>query len=126
MYELIEKLCKEKGISPTKLCVQITGSRGNLPTWKKGNINPVSLVKIADFFEVSTDYLLGRVEIPNLCKTSHNINAVNVKNSNIDNSESKSEDFDSMTKQFIKMFEEMSFENKIKVANYAIELENKE
>ncbi len=66
MYELIKKLCATKGISPTKLCTEITGSRGNLPTWKKGNINPVSLTKIADYFDVSVDYLLGRTSIPNL------------------------------------------------------------
>ena len=60
MYELIEKLCKGNGTSPTKLCTEITGSRGNLPTWQKGNINPASLVKIADYFNVSVDYLLGR------------------------------------------------------------------
>lgn len=62
MYELIKKLCAEKGISPTKLCTEITGSKGNLPTWQKGNINPTSLTKIADYFDVSVDYLLGRTD----------------------------------------------------------------
>ena len=62
MYDLIERLCKENGTSPTKLCTEITGSRGNLPTWQKGNINPISLVKIADYFHISVDYLLGRTE----------------------------------------------------------------
>ena len=64
MYELIKKLCIEKGISPTKLCTEITGSKGNLPTWQKGNINPKSLIKIADYFSVSVDYLLGRTDEP--------------------------------------------------------------
>ena len=82
MYELIEKLCKEKGISPTSLCVQITGSRGNLPTWKKGNINPVSLTKIADYFNVSVDYLLGRTENPNL-NTEINIGNNNMNNNSV-------------------------------------------
>ncbi len=63
MYEVLLKLCKERGISITNLCLEITGSRGNLNTWKKGNINPVSLTKIADYFGVSTDYLLGRTDI---------------------------------------------------------------
>ena len=66
MYELIKELCSKKGISPTKLCTEITGSKGNLPTWQKGNITPTSLIKIADYFDVSTDYLLGRTNQPNL------------------------------------------------------------
>lgn len=65
MYELIKELCATKGISPTKLCTEITGSKGNLPTWQKGNINPTSLIKIADYFDVSVDYLLGRTDNPN-------------------------------------------------------------
>lgn len=91
MYNLIEKLCKENGTSPTKLCTEITGSRGNLPTWQKGNINPVSLVKIADYFHVSVDYLLGRTDEPNnnniqtgdISNTihgDHNNNNVNIGN----------------------------------------------
>lgn len=64
VYELIAKLCKEKGTSPTALCTEITGSKGNLRTWQKGSINPVSLTKIADYFNVSTDYILGRTDSP--------------------------------------------------------------
>jgi len=65
MFERIKTLCLENGLTVTELCKQVTGSSGNLPTWKKGNINPVSLVKIADYFHVSVDYLLGRTENTN-------------------------------------------------------------
>lgn len=62
MFERIDYLCKKNNITITKLCLEITGSKGNLPTWKKGNINPASLMKIADYFSCSVDYLLGRTE----------------------------------------------------------------
>ena len=62
MYERIECLCKKNNTTVTRLCLEITGSKGNLPTWKKGNINPISLIKIADYFNCSVDYLLGRTE----------------------------------------------------------------
>ena len=62
MYERIEYLCKENNTTITRLCLEVTGSKGNLPTWKKGNINPISLMKIADYFNCSVDYLLGRTE----------------------------------------------------------------
>lgn len=60
MVERIKKLCEEKGISWTALCVELTGSKGNLATWNKGNIRTDHLAKIADYFNVSVDYLLGR------------------------------------------------------------------
>ncbi len=85
IYELIESLCKEKGTSPTKLCTETTGSRGNLPTWQKGNINPVSLIKIADYFGVSADYLLGRTDNPEM-NSGNSIKTGNINNSKLEHS----------------------------------------
>jgi transcriptional regulator with XRE-family HTH domain len=59
MYEIIQTLCKSNGITVTALCEKITGSKGNLSTWKKNNIRNDYLVKISEYFNVSTDYLLG-------------------------------------------------------------------
>lgn len=60
MYEIIEKLCNEKGISITSLCKQVTGSSGNLSTWKKGYMRSDYLKKVADILGVSADQLLDR------------------------------------------------------------------
>lgn len=62
MFERIRILCVENGLTVTDLCKQVTGSTGNLPTWKKGNVKAESLCKIADYFNVSVDYLLGRTD----------------------------------------------------------------
>lgn len=59
MYERIQTLCKQKGTTITKLCILITGSSGNLNTWKKGYMRTDYLKKIANYFNVSTDYLLA-------------------------------------------------------------------
>jgi len=59
MYEIIQGLCKANGITITALCEKITGSKGNLSTWKKNNIRNDYLIKISEYFNVSTDYLLG-------------------------------------------------------------------
>ena len=60
LYERLKKICRENNITPTVLCTKITGSPGNLATWKKGNIRTDYLIKIADYFGLSIDYLLGR------------------------------------------------------------------
>ncbi len=63
MYQRIQSLCRENGTTITALCLKITGSRGNLSTWKNGNIRPEWLSAIADEFGVSTDYLLGKTTV---------------------------------------------------------------
>ena len=65
LYERIENLCKNKGISLKTLCDTLEISRSSLSELKAGrcrSISSFSLKKIADFFGVSTDYLLGSAE----------------------------------------------------------------
>lgn len=59
IFEKISQLCDEQGLSVTTLCKELTGSSGNLPTWKKDNIKPETLMQICAYFNVSSDYLLG-------------------------------------------------------------------
>ena len=70
MYDTINQLCKKNGISITKLCEMITNSSGNLATWKKDYMRSDYLQKIAEYFNVSTDYLLGRTSEPNIMATN--------------------------------------------------------
>ena len=65
LYENIEQLCREKGITPGKMCSEVGISRGNLGDLKKERIKSLSaenLSKIAAYFDVSTDYLLGKTD----------------------------------------------------------------
>lgn len=116
MYEKLLELCQSKNISITNLCLNITGSRGNLSTWKKGNINPISLVKIADYFNVSVDYLLGRTKEPQRIQ----INSSNVVNGDNGNNSplTVKNNQDEMSIELLKKFNELSFDEKIEVFNY--------
>lgn len=60
-YDLFCDLCKEKGISVTKATVEIGLSRTIGTKWKRTGATPngETLNRIADYFGVSTDYLLG-------------------------------------------------------------------
>ena len=64
MYNLISELCKAKGTTITKLCEEVTGSSGNLATWKKGYMRSDYLLKVAQRLDVSVDYLLGLIREP--------------------------------------------------------------
>ena len=125
MYELLLELCKSKGISVTNLCLEITGSRGNLSTWKKGNINPASLVKIADYFNVSVDYLLGRTENPTL-NMNNSIKTGDIGNHSANNWTVSSTQSDSVTDEFIQIFKELPFEDKAEFMHSAAQMKKKE
>ena len=60
-YDLFCELCKKKGVSPTKATVEIGLSRTIGTKWKTTGATPQgeTLSKIADYFGVSVDYLLG-------------------------------------------------------------------
>ena len=65
-YDLYLELCKEKNISPTRAAIELGISKATPTTWKKRGLTPQgeTLNKIANYFGVTTDYLLGNVTEP--------------------------------------------------------------
>lgn len=61
-YERIEELRKKQGISQGKLEKELGISNGSIAKWKKSTPSPKNLEKIANFFCVSTDYLIKGVD----------------------------------------------------------------
>lgn len=59
-YERFTALCKARGISPSAVTESIGINRTNASFWKKGSMpSSGNLQKLADYFGVPTDYLLG-------------------------------------------------------------------
>ena len=66
LYDRIASLCSNKGIKPGKMCNDLGISRGSIGDLKKGRREGISIktaTKIADYFGVTTDYLLTGEEI---------------------------------------------------------------
>lgn len=60
-WENYYNLCKRRATTPNKIAEILGISSGTVTAWKKGSPpNSERLVAIADYFGVSTDYLLGR------------------------------------------------------------------
>ena len=60
----IAELRKEKGLSQRQLAKLIGTSQANLSRWEQG-LNLPSVIecwKLADFFDVSIDFLAGKIE----------------------------------------------------------------
>lgn len=63
MYEIIKELCKNNGISLSKLCKELNMGTSTFTEIRSGRTKTLSankLSKIADYFNVSVDYLLGK------------------------------------------------------------------
>lgn len=60
--EIIKELRLEKNISQKKLADAIGVSQKAIDFWERGVNEPKAsyIVKLADYFEVSADYILGR------------------------------------------------------------------
>lgn len=64
-FNRVQQLCSEKGVSVTSVALELGFSRSTPTAWKKGNVPSADAVeKVADYFNVSTDYLLGRTDNP--------------------------------------------------------------
>lgn len=67
LYKRIESLCKSQKISITTMCKESGASRASLSDLKMGRNQRLSsdtLDKIADYFDTTVDYLLGRTDDP--------------------------------------------------------------
>lgn len=65
-FDIVKELCKKQGISINTLEERVGFSRNSLYSWRSSSPKPEKLNVIADYFNVSTDYLLGRTDNPRI------------------------------------------------------------
>lgn len=65
LYERITNLCEQKGVSRSRMCLELGLSKSTMSNMKSGRATGVSTAtaqKIASYFGVSVGYLLGEEE----------------------------------------------------------------
>ena len=70
LFEKIKELCQNRGISINSLEETLGYSRNTIYSMKNKKPNAERLQEIADYFNVSTDYLLGRTDNPAIAGNS--------------------------------------------------------
>ncbi len=66
-YSILKNLCLSRKLKLTNVLKELNISIGNTTKWKNGTLpNGTILIKFADYFNCSVDYLLGRIDNPNL------------------------------------------------------------
>lgn len=66
LYLRIKELANGRKESLAEIERNLKFSNGIISTWKNGNASSDKLEKVADYFGVSADYLLGRTDNPKI------------------------------------------------------------
>lgn len=84
-YDRYVILCNKKGVKPSRAAIEIGMTKTAVSNWKARNTTPTdsNLKKIADYFGVSTDYLLGRTDSPDIASDKIKITVDNEVDSEI-------------------------------------------
>jgi hypothetical protein len=67
-FEKVRELARKKGLSLNQVEEKLGYSKNTLYSLKRQKVSSERLQEIADYFNVSTDYLLGRTENPHIAK----------------------------------------------------------
>lgn len=64
-FDRLKELCNSKGISTYKACTDVGLNRAAVAKWKNGSQpNGATAMRLAEYFGVSVDYLLGKENAP--------------------------------------------------------------
>lgn len=64
LFDRVKELCKKRGISVSDLESNVGFGKNTIYKWKTQSPKVETLQKVADYFGVTTDYLLGRTDTP--------------------------------------------------------------
>ena len=67
-FEKVRELARKKGLSLNQVEEKLGYSKNTLYSLKRQKVSSERLQEIADYFNVSTDYLLGRTDNPAIAK----------------------------------------------------------
>lgn len=128
-YDNLKKLCDERKTSISAVAISLGLDKSIGSTWKRG-ASPTGdiLIKLSDKLNCSVDYLLGRTDNPNAHKAQMN-GVINQSNVNSDNStvtvNSALLENDGLMQEFINVFKELRFDDKVKVMDFVNKLKIK-
>ena len=129
-WDVFCKECDKINKKPNKIAMELGLSGATTTKWKAGAIpNGETLVKIADYFGVSIDYLLGRTDEPSTIIGIGNVNGNNsVQNiSPITNYNTPTETKDNeaindpLTQKFLNTFINLDLDKQVEIMKFTLE-----
>lgn len=110
--EQIEKLSKEKGKNISQVLKELNISPSSATGWRNGSsIKSDILIKLADYFKCSTDYLLGRT---NLKENTYKIENHSSMYGDIEHNENNIEKLKPLEVEMLSHFRKLSTKEQLK------------
>lgn len=125
-WEVFYHLCENNNKTPNAVCKELNLSNATATHWKNGTMPKGDVLSnIADYFNVSTDYLLGRTDQPNgFINNENGFKSINVNGSVGNNSINNNyAELDKHDRELLEEYNKLSLKNKAKVINLITELE---
>lgn len=120
----IKTLCKTKNINMENMLIECSlGVNAIRQINDTKGMASFSLAKIADYLDVSVDYLLGRTDEPK--KINYGVENHGDNNGAINNQVNSTNTPDGISKEMLVKFEELNFTDKVKVMSLIAELSEK-
>ncbi len=135
-YERLKLLCKEKGIKLTNLIQELGMSSGNMNKWKNGVIpKGNTLSKLADYFNVSVDYLIGKTDEQTNIYHANNINSnfvqgnnsgsISIKNIEHNLKETQQNNLSKEEEEILNVYRALEARDRTKFMNFVFEMQDK-
>ena len=127
IYDKILELCKSKGIDKTTLEKECGFSQNSINKWKNSTPSVDRIIKVANYFNISTDYLLGLTDESNTFSVNANTSTELIKRPKYTVSDKFMEDYTNLLndKHFAniaKVYNEFDESYKIQVYTYIVAL----
>lgn len=127
IVEVIKDLCSKKSTTMTELERELGLGKGVIRKWDISSPNSDNIKKVADYFRVSVDFLLGREEIKS-------VSASNISNSNIvqgnhattlivKNGETKERELTDQEIEILRIYNALDIRKQTILLSYAFKLE---
>lgn len=120
-YERLNEMCSRKGIAVSSLVKALGLSTSKVTAWKNGTVpKGETLVKIADYFDLPIDYLLGRT---NTITETNSHNTISGNNNIVGNGNTVGEQLSDQEKALLDIFKKINVVKQAQLLAYAAELE---
>ncbi len=130
--ERILKLITDANVSDYSLEKTLGFTQGTISNWRrnKNKISTDAVIKLAKYFNVSTDYLLCLTDEPNYLSTNANTSTELIKRPKYDVSDKFKEDYMNLLKDkhfsnIAKVYNEFDEENQLQIYTYIVTLATK-
>lgn len=124
-YENVKALCKARGTTITKMSEEIGLSNAAASSWKKGSIpRSTTVQKIADYFCVSTDYLLRGEAATQISEVHDSVVLQNTTGNNTVINGSKADSLTEQEQEALRLFRGLDMRKKTAVLSYLYDLED--